>query len=128
MFLCIFRIKFILIHMEITLSFGSKKMYASLFDTSTAHAIYKALPFKGNVQLWGNEAYFEIPVFHPLEQDASETVPIGGLAYWPQGKCFCVFWGQNPISAVNVFGKIHTNLDDIYSLKNNELMIVDVQL
>lgn len=111
--------------MEIVITCGDKKMYAALLNTSTARAIYNALPFKGNIQLWGKEAYFEIPVFHPLEPDASKTVPIGSLAFWPQGNCFCIFFGQAPISAVNVFGAIHTNLECVYSLRTNEMLIVE---
>jgi len=39
----------------------------------------------------------------------------GDIAYWPQGKCFCIFFGKTPASEdnrpkaaskVNVFGKI----------------------
>jgi len=111
--------------MEISITCGDKKMYATLHNTSTAYAIYNALPIKGNLQLWGNEAYFEIPVSHALENNASEVVPVGSLAFWPQGNCFCIFWGQTPISAVNIFGVIHTNLTHVYSLQNNEKVVIE---
>jgi len=88
---------------------------ASLLNTSTADAVWNALPLESTCNLWGDEIYFTIPVPHDLEKDACEVVEKGDLAYWPQGPAFCIFFGPTPVSkgneikpasAVNVFGKI----------------------
>ena len=88
---------------------------ARLFHTSTADAIWNALPLESTSNLWGDEIYFTIPVSHDVEEGACEVVEKGDLAYWPQGPAFCIFFGPTPISkgneirpasAVNVFGKI----------------------
>lgn len=88
---------------------------AELFDTSTADAIWDALPIEAQVNTWGEEIYFGIPVYLDLADDARETVDMGHLGYWPSGHAFCIFFGKTPVSrgneirpasAVNVFGQI----------------------
>lgn len=106
--------------MEISIQCGSITFHAQLHNTPTAHAIYAALPFSGTVQRWGQEAYFAIPVYCDLEPDASDTVGIGELAYWPSGQCFCMFWGQTPIRAVSIFGKITTDIHLLESIQQND--------
>jgi hypothetical protein len=88
---------------------------AELLTTSTADAIWEALPLESTCNLWGDEIYFTISLSHDLEPDARETVDKGDLGFWPQGPAFCIFFGPTPISsgseikpasAVNVFGKV----------------------
>lgn len=88
---------------------------ARLNDSSTADAIWNALPIKGSVNTWGDEIYFSIPVDVAAAPDAGPVVNAGDLAYWPPGTAFCIFFGPTPASrgseiraasAVNVFGKI----------------------
>jgi hypothetical protein len=89
-------------------------------DSSTADAIWNALPLTAAVNLWGDEIYFTIPVSLGLDRHAQETVAKGDLGYWPDGPAFCIFFGPTPISstgvikpasAVNVFGRIIGNPD-----------------
>lgn len=80
-------------------------MPADLNDTATAKAILAALPLQGHVQTWGEEVYFETRVKMP-EQDAHAEVPVGTVAYWSPGHAFCIFFGQEPFSPVNVIGKV----------------------
>jgi hypothetical protein len=88
---------------------------AELFDNSTADAIWDALPIEAQVNTWGEEIYFGIPVYLDQADDARETVDMGHLGYWPSGHAFCIFFGRTPVSrgneirpasAVNVFGQI----------------------
>ncbi|MBW1855782.1 MAG: hypothetical protein JRJ00_14075 [Deltaproteobacteria bacterium] len=94
---------------------GDVTVDAHLLNTSTAEAIWDALPLESTCNLWGDEIYFTIAASHGLEEDAREIVTKGDLGYWPQGPAFCIFFGQTPISsedeirpasAVNVFGKV----------------------
>jgi hypothetical protein len=32
-------------------------------------------------------------------ENPSDSVQIGDLAYWPEGHCFCIFYGPTPISS-----------------------------
>ena len=100
---------------KITITTGPVTAEATLANTSTAEALWNALPLESTCNLWGDEIYFTIPLSHGLEPDARETVEAGDLGFWPQGPAFCIFFGPTPIStgneikpasAVNVFGKI----------------------
>ena len=35
-----------------------------------------------------------------------ESVAVGDLGYWPPGRAFCVFFGEQPCSAVNPLGSV----------------------
>ena len=96
-----------------------------LNDSETAKAIKDTLPITGNAQCWQEEVYFEIPVARELENGV-ERVEQGDVTYWPNGKCFCVFYGQSqPISAVTVIGKVKTNLDKFKEVVDGEEIILD---
>lgn len=73
------------------------QMEAELNDSKTAALIREALPLSAEVSTWGDEIYFAIPVKTGLE-DAVSVVSEGDLAYWPDGKCFCIFFGKTPAS------------------------------
>lgn len=116
--------------MQITISFGSVNTIAELKDTPTAKTIYNALPIEGAANRWGNEVYFVIPVNIDTEPDAKEVVDEGDIAYWPEGSCFCIFWGKTPASKsneiraaskVNVFGKVK-NAKLFGKIKNGDLV------
>jgi hypothetical protein len=68
-----------------------------LNDSATADAIYLALPMEEYINVWGDEIYFEIPVEMQLEK-GQKVMEIGDVAYWPQGKAFCLFFGRTPVS------------------------------
>lgn len=88
---------------------------ATLNDSSTADAIWDALPLEAQANTWGKEIYFGIPVHLNEADGARDVVDMGDLGYWPTGQAFCIFFGRTPASkgdeiraasAVNVFGKI----------------------
>lgn len=88
---------------------------ASFNDGATADAIWNALPLEARINTWGDEIYFEIPVYLNQEEGATDVVQIGDLGYWPTGNAFCIFFGPTPVSrgdeiraasAVNIFGRI----------------------
>ena len=98
----------------IRITAGEVETTAELNDTSTAQAIWEAMPVTGRVSLWGDEVYFSIPVELKLEA-GKEVVNIGDLGYWPDGNAFCIFFGPTPVSQrdeirpaspVTVFGKV----------------------
>jgi len=99
---------------KVRIAAGTVEPDAELNNTGTAQAIWEALPIAGRVNLWGDEAYFSIPVH--LDLDAGqELVDTGDLGYWLEGSAFCIFSGPTPISRGNeirpagevaVFGKV----------------------
>ena len=88
---------------------------ASVNDSKTADSLWEELPITGEVQTWGDEIYFSIPVEVAEAPDAQATVDKGAVGYWPPGSALCLFWGPTPMSrgdeirpasAVNVVGQI----------------------
>lgn len=103
--------------MRIIIKFALSQVKAELFDTPTGRAIYESLPLQRNVNRWGEEIYFEVPVHCELEDGARAEVEEGDLAYWPNMPAFCIFYGPTPVSTsgtpvaaspVNVFGRVLT--------------------
>ena len=83
-------------------------------NPETRAAVETALPLEGDAARWGDELYFRTPVDVP-EEDGQVEVPVGAIAYWPQGNALCLFWGPTPAStgtapraasAVNVVARV----------------------
>jgi uncharacterized protein len=101
--------------MKIIIRIGKLAMESQLHDTPTARLIYDALPVTAQLNTWGDEIYFSIPVKADLEDTAATEVSMGDLGYWPPGSAFCIFFGETPMSppgkivpasAVNVVGRV----------------------
>jgi hypothetical protein len=98
----------------IRITAGQISAVAELNDSSTASAIWNALPIEAKAETWGDEIYFGIPV--RAEADGGqEVVALGELGYWPPGHAFCIFFGPTPASRgneirpaspVNVVGRV----------------------
>lgn len=119
--------------MKIRISCNETEATAELNDGITARAVYGALPLEGSANRWGDEIYFVIPVHIDLERDAKETVEAGDIAYWPEGSCFCIFWGKTPASKgneiraaskVNIIGKLK-DASIFNKVKNGDLVILE---
>ena len=120
--------------MKIKIISGNFESLAELKNTATAKAIYEKLPIESTANTWGHEVYFEIPVSLKAEEDAKETVEKGDIAYWPQGRCFCIFFGKTPASEdekpkaaskVNVFGKITGNFNIFRKINDGDKIAVE---
>ena len=95
---------------------GFENITIELDDTSspkTCKSVLDSLPFSVNVHLWGEEIYTdESPIAQP-EENAKELVELNDVAYWPNGRALCLFFGPTPIgekgeikpySPVNIIG------------------------
>ena len=119
---------------EIDIRAGQVEATAELNDSRTAQAIWEALPIKGQANTWGDEIYFEVPVFLEASGDARETVAVGELGYWPPGHAFCIFFGPTPASqgdepraasAVNVFGRLAGDATILQQVKGGEAVFIE---
>jgi hypothetical protein len=110
--------------MDIQIQIGSVSLTAILHDTPSGREIYNSLPLSDKIITWGKEAYFSIPVQQQLDETASETVSEGDIGFWPTGQCFCIFFGQQPISAVNLCGKITSDLSLLDTIQNDEKITI----
>jgi uncharacterized protein len=100
---------------RIRIRIGDLSLEARLNDTPVAGMIWDALPITASVNYWGDEIYFYIPVRQKNLQFPKEVVEAGDLGFWPDGPCFCIFYGATPISppgkikpasAVEVIGRV----------------------
>lgn len=91
----------------------------------TCDAIWRALPLEGEVEIWKEEVYFEIPVRIEAEKPASRTTA-GDVAYWPEGPGFCVFFGKSqPISPVNTFARVESGVEGFRKVKSGDRIKVE---
>lgn len=114
---------------KILIEFENFSFHAELNESPTSKKIWEQLPLESQVNTWGEEIYFEIPVSMPQEADAQEILSVGDLGYWPVGQAFCIFFGPTPVSTderprayspVNILGKILTDCEGLKSIQNQE--------
>ncbi len=105
-----------------------------LNDSDTANALYLALPLEREMNVWGGEIYFEVPVDQPL-QDGRKVMERGEVAYWPEGSAFCIFFGPTPVSKgkapeaytpVTPLGRVVTNLERLEHLSDRGVVVLEV--
>lgn len=90
----------------------------------TCEAIWQALPFDAELEIWKEEVYFEIPVKIPHENSAPKTTA-GDVSYWPEGPGFCIFFGRSqPISPVNTFARINSGVENFRKVKTGDRITV----
>jgi uncharacterized protein len=119
---------------QISITTSGITIQASLNDTITAEEIWKILPIKATVNVWGEEIYFTIPLKTPLEQNATQDVEIGTITYWPTGPALCIFFGPTPVSTstkprayspVNIIGHTIDNPSVLKAVTDGAKIIVE---
>jgi hypothetical protein len=87
---------------------------------NTVQAILESLPIELTIRRWGDELYTEKTKIAVEPENAKIRVNLFDVAYWPEGKALCLFFGPTPVSKageilayspVNIVGKIiaHNN-------------------
>ena len=118
---------------EIKITVGELEVKAWLNETNTATKLLEILPISARVNLWGDEIYFPVPLDTGLENE-KEIVALGDIAYWPQGKAMCIFFGRTPvskgeeirpISPVNVIGRIEGEPKLLGKVKQGENITIE---
>ena len=119
---------------KIWIKASAVEIQAELNDTRTAQAILEALPLKAKANTWGDEIYFPIPLKLEIE-NGKEVVEPGDLGYWPEGHCFCIFFGPTPVSQgneirpaspVTVFGKVISDLQILKQVVSGTKITVEL--
>ena len=79
---------------------GQFDIKVQLNETKTAKEFFEILPISSNVNTWGDEIFFSIPLKADIE-NGIEEVEIGTIAFWPPGSALCIFFGKTPASRGN---------------------------
>lgn len=122
--------------MRLRVIFESAECEVELYEEwapETVKAIVSALPIKSTASRWGDEIYFTTQVVVEKEENSKDVVELGDVAYWIPGNAICLFFGKTPISddkirpasAVNVIGKIVSNIKDLKGVADGEKVIVE---
>jgi hypothetical protein len=111
---------------SITITAGDVSLASELNDSATARAVADALPLSGSAKTWGDEIYFSVPLELDAEPDARAEMGVGELAYWPEGRALCIFFGPTPASGpdggpravgpVNPTGRLRDGVDALRSV------------
>ena len=101
----------------------------------TFEVILHNLPIEVNINRWGDELYTDrTTVAVDEEGNAKTEVNELDVAYWPEGKALCLFYGPTPISKdgrilayspVNIVGRIiSSNKDEILSQIKDRVKVI----
>ena len=94
---------------------------AALNESATAVALWDALPLEAPAQTWGAEVYFTVPVERDAE-DPRVTVEPGAVGYWPPGRAVCLFFGQQPVSPVDLIGALVDDPDLLAAVRDGHVV------
>ena len=107
-----------------------------VLSPKTFKAIINNLPVEVSINKWGEELYTDrTPIIVEQEDNAKTEVNEFDVAYWPEGKALCLFYGPTPISKngkilayspVNIVGKIidPSNKVDILNLIKERAKVI----
>ena len=94
-----------------------------LQSPKTIRAIIDNLPIKMSINRWGDERYSDETPVKADEENAKSVVGLYDVAYWPEGRALCFFYGPTPISKdggeilpyspVNIIGRITSRPADL---------------
>jgi hypothetical protein len=84
---------------KIRITAGRVTADAVLNASTTAAAVWDALPLDVPGETWGDEIYFSTALVAPSNAGQGvETVSMGAIGYWPPGQALCLFFGPTPMS------------------------------
>lgn len=110
---------------KITISVDGEPFEGKLNETETAQFVLDTLPLEAEPSFWGEEIYFEIPQIFEENEEPTEEVEVGDLAFWPEGNAFCIFYGPTassegsepkPASPVTIIGTITSEVTPLKEL------------
>ena len=106
-----------------------------LFDTPGGRALKDQLPFRANMDKWGEELYGPVSAsVEGFEDDSIEVMDVGDLAFHQDTGWLCIFWGPTPASKgdeiraafpVHQIGKLEADWDELNQLSGRVTALVE---
>jgi len=119
---------------KIFIKIGSLSLPAELNQSPVAEKIWDLLPIRARTSTWGEEIYFRIPLQTQINQPVTE-VKKGDIGYWPEGACFCLFFGPTPVSTgekiipaspVEIIGKLLAeDWEGLKKVRPNQSVVIE---
>ena len=119
---------------KIKISFLSISISVDLHNTETANIIWEACPIKSNVNIWGDEIYFDIKINTVKDETAKDIINKGEIAFWVEGSSIAIGFGATPISQgneirlvthANIIGETNDDLSLLSMVNPGEIVIVE---
>ena len=119
---------------KIKIEFLQQSIEVELDDTDTSRKIWDACPIKSNVNIWGNEIYFDTYINVTKDETAKDIVNLGEVAFGVEGSSIAIGFGPTPISKAdeirlitkaNIIGKTSSDLSILSMVNSGEIVIVN---
>ena len=110
--------------MRILIKEAGIEMTAELNDSATTKVLWRVLPLESAAQTWGAEVYFSVPL-ECDEEEPHATVASGAVGYWPPGKAVCLFYGQQPVSPVNLLGMLAGDPSVVEAVRDGHVVLLE---
>jgi len=119
---------------KIKIIVDSIELTGELFNTPTARKVLESLPLESDVNRWGDEIYFYVPVDAELEEEAKDIQEVGNICFWTTGKAIAIFFGPTPVSKgkeprayepVNLIGRITDDVSVLRKTKDGDKVRVE---
>lgn len=120
--------------MKISITVGNLTLEAELFETESGKKIYEALPIESEINVWGDEFYFRVPLSLSPDDTYTKDVNVGDIGYWPPGRALAIFFGPTPLSKsdkpvpaseVNIVGRVLGDAKILRSVKGEKRIRID---
>jgi hypothetical protein len=119
------------------LKFNNFEIKLNLDNSETALKLAKLSSFKGQINTWGEEIYFETANLGiKPDKNAIDIITFGEAAYWCEGHSIAIGFGKTPVSIeneirlvskVNVFATFNAStkiLNCLKKLNNNDKLSI----
>jgi hypothetical protein len=119
------------------LKFHNFEIKLNLDKSETALKLGKLSSFKAQINIWGEEIYFETANLGiKPDKNSRDVVTFGEVAYWCEGNSIAIGFGKTPVSIeneirlvskVNVFATFSTStkiLNNLKKITNNDILSI----